>query len=212
MTSDAALLLFPHDFAAPPAPLPAAPAAPAAPLFTEADLAAARDAGHAAGEAAARAAAAAARQDEATALLSTIAARLDGIADAATQAVDGCATSLARALFAALGAAFPALRATHGEAELRRVIAAVAPPLHRAAAFSVTVHPALAGAAAAALGPLTDARAPAPEIVPDPAVALGDVRISWPDGSAVRDAEAVWQEIVAVLQPAGLLAAPDRTE
>lgn len=211
MTPDAALLLFPYDFAAP-APPPAPPATPAAPVFTEADLAAARDAGHAAGEAAARAAAAAARQDEATALLATIAARLDGAADAARQAVDGCATSLARALFAALGAAFPALRAAQGEAELRRVIAAVAPPLHRTATFSVAVHPALAGAAAAALGPLTAARAPVPEIVADPAVAPGDVRISWPDGSAARDSEAAWQEIAAVLQPAGLLAAPDRTE
>jgi flagellar assembly protein FliH len=212
MTSDATLLLFQDDFAAPPAPPAAAPAMPAAPVFTEADIAAAHAAGHAAGEAAARAAAAAARQSEADALLAGIAACLDGVAEATSRAVDGCATSLARTLFAALGAAFPTLAAAHGEAEMRRVIAAVVPPLRRAAAFSVAVHPSLTEAAASALRPLTAAHAAVPEVIPDPAMAPGDVRIAWPGGGAVRDVDSAWREIAAVLHPAGLLATPDTTE
>ena len=145
-------------------------------------------------------------------MLAGIAACLDGAADAAKEAVDACAHSLARTMFAALGAAFPTLGAAHGEAELRRVMAAVVPPLRRAAAFSVAVHPSLAEAAASALRPLTTTHTAVPGIVPDPAMVPGDVRIAWPDGSAVRDAAAAWQEIAAVLHPVGLLAAPDTTE
>jgi hypothetical protein len=33
----------------------------------------------------------------------------------------------------------------------------------------------------------------------------GDVRITWRNGSAVRSVDALWQQVVDVLAPAGLL-------
>jgi hypothetical protein len=35
----------------------------------------------------------------------------------------------------------------------------------------------------------------------------GDVRIAWRNGTATRDAAALWQQVAAVLAPAGLLRA-----
>ena len=33
----------------------------------------------------------------------------------------------------------------------------------------------------------------------------GDVRIAWRGGAAARDATALWQQVAAILAPAGLL-------
>jgi hypothetical protein len=42
-------------------------------------------------------------------------------------------------------------------------------------------------------------------LLPVEALAVGDVRVSWHDGSASRDTAALWQQVRAVLEPAGLL-------
>ena len=42
-------------------------------------------------------------------------------------------------------------------------------------------------------------------LVPVEAIATGDARVSWRDGSASRDTGALWQQVRAVLEPAGLL-------
>jgi hypothetical protein len=39
------------------------------------------------------------------------------------------------------------------------------------------------------------------------AMSPGDVRIAWRNGAATRDAAALWQQVAAVLAPAGLLRA-----
>jgi hypothetical protein len=37
------------------------------------------------------------------------------------------------------------------------------------------------------------------------AMTPGDVKIAWRNGAAVRDAAALWEQVAAVLAPAGLL-------
>ncbi len=45
------------------------------------------------------------------------------------------------------------------------------------------------------------------QIIECDAMAPGDVRIAWHNGAATRDAAALWQQVAAVLAPAGLLRA-----
>jgi hypothetical protein len=42
-------------------------------------------------------------------------------------------------------------------------------------------------------------------LVPVEAIAAGNVRVSWHHGSALRDTASLWQQVRAVLEPAGLL-------
>ncbi len=205
MRDSASLLLFPEDFAAahdaPPAPSPS----PALPCITEDDVAAARAAGYADGERAGRDAACTELRVRVGEVLSLIATRLDAAHAAATQAAQANATALAHLLFDALGAAFPTLRARHGEAELRRVIAAVAPALTHESRVVVQVHPSLADAAAAELAALPTHSGTAPRIEPHERIEPGDAVILWDGGSAVRDSAAVWREVLDALRPLGLL-------
>lgn len=199
-----ALLVFPEDFARP-APESPAPAEPVVPAFTEADLAAAHATGHKAGEQAGRAAAAEEQRARVAELLAVIAERLDGARDAAVQAADSCAEALARLLLDALGTAFPVLRARHGEAELRRMVATIAPTVMRETQVTLHVHPTLAAAAADELAALPLHRGAAPRVETSEEIAVGDAVILWGDGRAVRDSTTAWQEIAEVLRPLGLL-------
>ncbi len=203
---DPTLLLFPEDFAEPHNSPPTAPA-PAVPAFSEADIAAARAAGHEAGERAGRSTEAAAQRARATELLALIAARLDTAEDAALAAAEARARALARLLLDALGAAFPALCARCGEAEMRRVIAAVMPALTREADVTLRVPAALIDAARDELAVLKLRRAVPLRIEADAGLAAGDVAIVWGDGHAVRDGAATWRDIAEALAPLGLLSA-----
>jgi hypothetical protein len=48
-------------------------------------------------------------------------------------------------------------------------------------------------------------------LVPTDSVPPGDVRITWQDGAAMRDATALWREVAAALAPLDLLPAPAST-
>jgi len=200
------LLLYPEDFAEPRRRAPPAPA-PVAPGFSAADVAAARAAGRQEGEQAGRRAAITEEQTRSAALRARIADGLDGAQDAAAAAVEAAAFSLARLLFDALGTAFPTLSARCGEAEMRRVIAAILPALSREAAVTLHVAPSQCAVAAAELAALSLRRAEPPRVVADAAMADGDIEILWDGGRAVRDAASLWRDIAAALAPLGLLAA-----
>ena len=43
------------------------------------------------------------------------------------------------------------------------------------------------------------------EVVSSETMVPGAVRITWRNGSAVRDTTTLWQDVVAILAPAGLL-------
>ncbi len=204
MRDTAAMLLFPEDFAQARQQPPQQPEPPP-PGFTPEDVAVARDAGFAAGERAGRDAAAAELRVRTAETLAVIATRLDGVHEAATEAAEASAAALAQLLLDALGAAFPTLRARHGEAELRRVIAAIAPALTREKQVVLRVHPSLAGAAAEVLATLPPHTGAPPRIEACERIALGDAVVLWDGGSAVRDSAAAWREVAEALRPLGLL-------
>ena len=42
-------------------------------------------------------------------------------------------------------------------------------------------------------------------LIPTDSVAVGDVRVAWENGAAIRDGASLWSQIESVLAPAGLL-------
>jgi flagellar assembly protein FliH len=204
------LFLFPEDFeeprAAPAAPPP--PAAPSPPVLTEADLAAAREAGFAEGYAEGSAAATAATARATTDALAAIAAHLADARVEAARCAEGAATALARLVFDAIGAGYPALRERFGETEVRRFVGTLLPALTRQPEVDVRVHPSHAAAVAETISQLDAASGQRPAITPSAEVAPGDAVIVWRDGCAQRDAAAAWSAVVAALTPLGLISAP----
>jgi hypothetical protein len=43
------------------------------------------------------------------------------------------------------------------------------------------------------------------DLIPTDTMKAGDLRITWRNGSAVRDTGALWQQVADILAPAGLL-------
>ena len=99
---------------------------------------------------------------------------------------------------------FPVLCARNGDAEVRAIVRAVLPALTQEPAITVrAIHaPRRACAGDRRLDP--DLAAHVQTIECD-AMSPGDVRIAWHNGAATRDAAALWQQVAAVLVPAGLL-------
>ena len=194
--ADATALLFPHDFAAPPA---IAPQEKAPPPLTEGDLAAAREAGWQDGEQAGRTAALSAQSARAAEALTAIAQHLRDAQEAALAAAEANATALADVVIQTLATAFPTLADRYGADEIRRVIDLVRTALEQSADPEIRVHPSLADVVAEAVAPL---RRP-PRILPDAAIAPGDITIDWQDGGAARAAAPLWPKLMAALQPIG---------
>ncbi len=197
-----ALFLFPDSFEdhRPAATPPAPPLPPPEPVFTAAALAEARAEGFAAGSAAARDEAEAAQRAIVADLLATIAQRLGETRTALSQTADAQAAAIARLLFAALAAAFPTLRERFGEAEIVRVAAAVVPALLGRADVVIRAHPSHQAAIEAAIARMPVHAGPAPRIEASAGVAIGDIGIFWQDGRVVRDGDAIWSRINAILQ------------
>lgn len=194
--ADATALLFPQDFGAPPAVVPQAEAPP--PL-TEDDLAAAREAGRQEGEQAGRAAVLAEQSARTAEALTAIAQQLRDAQDAALAAAETNATAFADVVIQTLGTAFPTLADRYGADEIRRVIDLVRTALEHSVDPEIRVHPSLADVVAQAVAPL---RRP-PRILPDAAIAPGDITIDWKDGGAARAAAPLWPKLMAALQPIG---------
>jgi len=174
--------------------------------LTPADLAQAREAGRSAGYRQGRADATAETQAALHRSLACIAQRLDDATAAASQVADESAHAVAGLLLDTLAAGFPTLRAAHGEAEVRRFVRDVLPALRRHPRVSVRVHSSLVNTVLAEISALKLHGTP-PTVEADEAVAEGDATILWEDGSAVRDTQAAWDAVLAVLRPLGLLTA-----
>jgi flagellar biosynthesis/type III secretory pathway protein FliH len=196
--------LFAEDFGAP----EAAPAPTVVdPVYSLANLTAAREAawhdGHAAGlHDAGESDAAATRQ-----AVAAIAEQLAAERDAAAALAEQSAEAIARLLLDSLAATFPALCARHGDAEVRAIVRAVLPGLSQEPAITVRTHPRSARAVAQEIARLDPDLAAHVETIECDAMPPGDVRIVWRSGAAMRDAAALWQQVAAVLAPAGLLRA-----
>jgi len=180
------------------------------PTFSAAELEAARAEAFEAGSAAATAAAATADGAQICHAVTAIADRLDAARDELLSHAEQAASAIARLLLGGLGTVLPALATHYGDAEVRAVIRAVLPGLFKEPAVTLRINPLHAAAAGDEIEHLDPDLAARVRIVPTDAVPAGDVRIAWRNGSATRDAAALWQQVVEALGLAGL--APRCTE
>jgi hypothetical protein len=177
------------------------------PTFSAAELANAGEAAWRDGHAAAKLEAADADTAAIRQALGAIAEAFTAERDAAAARQEQSAEAIARLLLDSLAALFPTLCARYGEAEMRAVIRVVLPALAQEPAVTVRTHQRTAAALAQELSRLDPEIAARVRAIECDAMPPGDVRITWRNGSATRDASAIWQEVAAVLVPAGLLSA-----
>jgi flagellar biosynthesis/type III secretory pathway protein FliH len=198
--------LFAEDF-----DLPRRDAMPApeviSPTYCAAELAEARAeawaAGHAAGTAEANRTIAATTRS----LLDSIATSLQDARTAAGAIAERSVETVARLLLDSLAKLVPSVCARHGEAELCALVRAILPALAREPAITVRLNPTHTPAVMRELDRLDPDLVERVRLVPVEALAVGDVRVGWRDGSASRDTAALWQQVRAVLESAGLLSA-----
>ncbi len=118
------------------------------------------------------------------------------------------AEAIAGLLLGSLATAFPALCARYGEAEVRAIVARGPAGTEPGAGNHRTrqsAHRRSTGAGDRADWIRTWRRTCSTTSCD--AMPPGDVHIAWHNGSAVRDAAALWEQVAAVLVPAGLLRA-----
>ena len=196
--------LFTEDF-----DLPAAAPEPEViePVFSTRELTAAREAawreGHAAGLQEATASDAAAMRQALVAIAGQFATERDAAAARAEQS----AQAIASLLIDSLASVFPSLCARYGDEEVRAIVRTVLPALTQEVAITVRAHPRTTAALAQEIARLDPDLAARVQTVECDAMPPGDVRIAWRNGVATRDAAALWQQVMAILAPAGLLSA-----
>jgi flagellar assembly protein FliH len=177
------------------------------PVFSADELATARETawrdGREAGLKEAAAGEAAATHQAMTALAEQFAAECTAASGRAEQSAE----AIARLLLDSLAATFPALCARYGDAEVRAIVRTVLPGLAQEPAITVRAHPRTARAVTQETARFDPELAAQIQVIECDAMPPGDVRIAWRSGSATRDAAALWQQVAAVLAPAGLLRA-----
>ncbi len=114
------------------------------------------------------------------------------------------AERIAGLLLGSLAACFPALCASHGESEALALLRAILPGLTQQTGASIRASPATTAALARSLAQLDPDMADRLRLIPDQLAAEGDVRIAWTGGAVTRDAGAIWRDVVAVLEAAGI--------
>jgi len=195
--------LFEEDFDRPAAtdPEPDAPE----PAFSAADVAAARAAAWREGQAAGVAEAASYNDAATRRAIESIAEQFADVRDAATAHAEQSADAIARLLLDSLAAVFPVLCACYGEAEVQAIVRSVLPALAQEPAVTVRSNAITAPAISREIGRLDPDLAAHVRIVECDGMTPGDVRIVWRNGAAVRDATRLWEQVAAILAPAGLL-------
>jgi flagellar biosynthesis/type III secretory pathway protein FliH len=198
-------VLFAEDFDLPRAAPKAVPVTE--PTFSAEDLAVAREAGRREGHQEGLREAAASDIAATRHAVEHIAAQLMTECELAAVRAEEQAQAIARLLLDSLAATFPALCARHGDAEVAAVVRAVLPGLTQEPAITVRVHPASIEPVKREIARLDPELAARVRIVACDAMDPGDVGIAWRNGTAVRDAADLWEQVAAVLLPAGLLSA-----
>ena len=78
--------------------------------------------------------------------------------------------------------------------------------------ITIRAHPDTTAAISREIGQMDPELRARIETVIAEAMPPGDVRITWRNGSAARDVDALWQQVADVLAPAGLLQAEARVK
>ena len=175
------------------------------PVFSAAEVANEREAawrqGHASGLQEAAAADAAATRSA----IESVAAQFADARDSAAVLAEQSADAIARLLLDSLAAAFPVLCARHGEAEVQAIVRAVLPALAREQVITVRANPRTAPSLVCEIDRLDPDLASRVQIAESDAMQRGDVHIAWRNGATDRNASALWEQVAAILAPAGLL-------
>jgi hypothetical protein len=171
------------------------------PAFSIADLTEVRDTawreGQAAGVQAAVADSVAAVHETAVAIATQLAAEREVAAARAEES----ATAIARLLLDSLNATFPTLCARYGEAEARSLLHIVLPALTQEAEIIVRCNPRTSHALAEEVARLNPELSACVQTIVCEEMAPGDVRVSWHNGAATRNAAALWEKVLRVLAP-----------
>ena len=113
-----------------------------------------------------------------------------GMAEArlgAKQAAEAVAEEVARCMLGALAACLPALCEQHGAMELRAFTRALLPALTDEPRITIRINPHMLGAMQDEVGRLDAEIAERIQLLPTDAIPPGDARVSWAEGSALRD-------------------------
>jgi flagellar biosynthesis/type III secretory pathway protein FliH len=175
------------------------------PVFSAAELANARDTASREGNAAGRDAAVASDAAATRVAIEALAAQFADARETAAGLAEQSADAIARLLLDSLAAAFPVLCASYGEAEVQAIVRSVLPALNQEQAVTVRTNPLTARSLLREIGRLEPDFASRVQIVECDAMTPGDVKIAWRNGAVVRDATALWEQVAAILAPAGLL-------
>jgi flagellar assembly protein FliH len=141
-----------------------------------------------------------------TATLARIATFMEDAAASAARTTEQSADVFAKVLFAAMVAGFPSLRAKWGAEEVRAVVRRALPGLLQETYVNFQVHPSMVPVIEAELAavPLKERSHMTIESMDD--IPIGDARLSWPNGGAIRDTVKIHEAIIDILKPLGLLA------
>jgi len=140
-----------------------------------------------------------------TLALCAIAAELTAAQEAGRQLAESAADGTVRAILSLAAGLLPARCARHGDAEVRHLLRHLLPTLVREPRITVRVSLAIADAVRGDVALLDDDLAARVAVTAADAMAPGDARVAWADGSLVRDASAIHAAMVGVLAGLGLV-------
>ena len=132
----------------------------------------------------------------------------EGVTEArvgAYAAAEHAAEGVARCMLSALAACLPALCEQHGAEELRVLARTLLPALSEEPRITMRVNPHMMAAMQAEIASLDAELAERIHLLPTDAVAPGDARISWAEGSAARDSSRARAAFEQGLASLGLL-------
>ena len=196
-------ILYAEDFGIVAPPRAPEPSVPEAPALTQADLDAACARAVAAAEAVWSGRSEQRRAEALQKVVESLAASRAQLGEHAEAAADG----VARAALGMLAGALPDLCRAHGDQEVRALMRKLAPLLAARTRLVIRVHPGLLPGLQADIANLDDTVAGNIELRPAN-LPPGDVRLSWEDGSLVRDSAAIRAAMEESLAQLGLLEPP----
>jgi flagellar assembly protein FliH len=121
--------------------------------------------------------------------------------DAAVALAEHHAETIAHLLLDSLAAAFPALCKRHGDDEVRAIIRIVMPGLMQEPAITVRAHPRTVAAVAQEIGSADPDLTARVQTIECDAMTPGNVRVTWHNGAAIRDAAELWNEVAEAMLP-----------
>jgi flagellar biosynthesis/type III secretory pathway protein FliH len=170
-----------------------------------AEATAAREAAYAQGLADGARQAAAVRADHAGRLTRLLEAGLQGGDEAIAEIAEITANGIALMMVQCLSSVVPDLCARHGGTEVAALARAILPGLRDEPRVDIALNPHDLAGVAAEIAALPTRQQERIALAPSDAVVAGNVQITWRDGHAGRDAQAVWEKACDVLRQYGFL-------